>query len=268
MTAHVKRWLTALVALPLLFAIIAYGNPAVFSVLIYLVVILAMHEYFSIVLGSGNIPARLIGFGAATIIYLSICLGNAQAILAVLTMSVILVFLGFLLQAVRHSFDFAVLAKVLLGVFYVGFGFSHLTLIRQLPDGVTWVFLILVLGFAGDTIAFYVGKTWGKRKLFPTISPAKTVEGFLGLIAGSVLAVLIYRSIFLPELPLYQALILGFIGSIIGQLGDLCESAIKRAAGVKDSGGSLPGHGGILDRIDCLLFIVPFVYYYRLLVLS
>ncbi len=267
MTAHVKRWITALVALPLLVTIIVYGNQACFSLLIYLVVILALNEYFSIVLGPGKFTVRLLGFGQATIIYLSVCLGNFQLITAALSMAVIIGFLGFIWFAVRQAFDFSALAKLMLGVFYVAFGFSHLTLIRQMPEGVAWVFLILVLGFAGDTLAFYVGKTWGKRKLLPAVSPGKTVEGFLGLIVGSVLVVLAYRIIFLPALPMIHALIIGFIGSIIGQLGDLCESAIKRDAGVKDSGGSLPGHGGILDRIDCLLFIVPFVYYYRLLLL-
>jgi len=267
MTSHGKRWITALVALPVLAAIIGYGNQVCFSLLIYLVLILALREYFSIVLGPNNFWARLIGFGLATFVCLAAALENFQLIAASLSLSIILGFLGFILVAVRQSFDFNVLAKVIFGVFYLAFGFSHLTMIRQLPEGVAWVFLILVLGFAGDTLAFYVGRAWGKRKLLPAISPGKTVEGFLGLIAGSVLAVLIYRIIFLPALPLIHAVIIGFLGSITGQLGDLCESAIKRDAGVKDSGGSLPGHGGILDRIDCFLFIAPLVYYYRLFVL-
>jgi len=118
-------------------------------------------------------------------------------------------------------------------------------------------FFILVLAFAGDIAAFYVGRTWGRRKLLPLVSPGKTEEGILGLVAGSVLGCLIFRQLFLPSLPIVHTVVLGIVGSVIGQLGDLCESAIKRASGVKDSGVILPGHGGLLDRLDCLILSCP-----------
>jgi phosphatidate cytidylyltransferase len=102
----------------------------------------------------------------------------------------------------------------------------------------------------------------------PHVSPGKTVEGLLGLAVGSVVGCLVYRYFLLPEIPAGHIVMLGLAGGIIGQLGDLFESLIKRASGAKDSGEILPGHGGILDRLDCLLFIVPFVYYYRTYILA
>jgi phosphatidate cytidylyltransferase len=137
-------------------------------------------------------------------------------------------------------------------------------MIRRSPQGVIWVFLIIILAFCGDIAAYYVGRTMGKKKLLPSVSPGKTVEGTIALVVGSMAGVIIFRQLFLNDLSFGHAVILGFLGSIIGQLGDLCESALKREAGVKDSGSLLPGHGGIMDRLDCLIFIAPFVYYYRM----
>jgi phosphatidate cytidylyltransferase len=95
------------------------------------------------------------------------------------------------------------------------------------------------------------------------VSPGKSVEGTIALVAGSIAGCLIFSYFFFPQLPAVHAAIMGLVGSVAGQLGDLCESALKRTAGVKDSGMLLPGHGGILDRLDCLMFITPFVYYYQ-----
>jgi phosphatidate cytidylyltransferase len=127
---------------------------------------------------------------------------------------------------------------------------------------------VLILAFVGDVVALYVGKYFGKHKLTPLVSPGKTVEGLAGLVLGSTIACLIFAYYFLPEISLTQIAILAFTGSIIGQLGDICESAIKRNYGFKDASSFLPGHGGILDRLDCLIFIAPFVYYYRIFVIK
>ena len=158
--------------------------------------------------------------------------------------------------------------KVILGVMYVPLLMSHFILIRQEPEGIRWIFFILVLAFSGDIAAYYVGRGIGRRKLLPEVSPGKTVEGTIGLFAGSIIGCILFRQLFFPILPLLHTVILGLVGSVAGQLGDLCESALKRTAGVKDSGTLLPGHGGILDRLDCLMFITPFVYYYRVLIIQ
>ncbi len=127
---------------------------------------------------------------------------------------------------------------------------------------------MLVIGIVGDTVALYVGKSLGKRKLIPLVSPGKTVEGTIGLIVGATIAACLFGYFLIPEISIVHFLILGLVGSIIGQLGDLCESAIKRNYGRKDASSLLPGHGGLMDRMDSLIFVAPFVYYYRIFVIG
>jgi phosphatidate cytidylyltransferase len=127
---------------------------------------------------------------------------------------------------------------------------------------------VLVIAIIGDTAGLYVGKYFGKNKLSVLVSPGKTVEGTIGLVCGSVASGLIFCYFFLPGQSFFHVFILSLVGSVIGQLGDLCESAIKRNYGVKDASSLLPGHGGLLDRMDSLIFIAPFVYYYRIFVIG
>jgi CDP-diglyceride synthetase len=123
-----------------------------------------------------------------------------------------------------------------------------------------WLMFALVLSWAGDTVAMYVGKAFGRHSLAPRISPQKTVEGAIGSIGGALIAGGIYAHYLIPEIRLTIILALAAAGNVAGQFGDLAESALKRRAGVKDSGSSLPGHGGWLDRIDSILFTVPVIY--------
>ncbi len=130
-----------------------------------------------------------------------------------------------------------------------------------------WLTIVLCMAFFSDTTAYFFGRAFGKHKLYPAVSPAKSVEGAVGGILGSCLATCGVGSLWLlPELPLLHAVVLGVFGSIAGQTGDLVESMLKRTFGVKDSGTILPGHGGLLDRIDALLFVAPVAYYYAVLV--
>ncbi|MFZ4628850.1 MAG: phosphatidate cytidylyltransferase, partial [Blastocatellia bacterium] len=115
---------------------------------------------------------------------------------------------------------------------------------------------------AGDTGAYYTGRTLGRHKLAPRISPGKTWEGVAGGLLGNLVAVVVSRGTFFPELPLWEALPLALLMGGLGVTGDLCESMIKRGARAKDAGGLLPGHGGLLDRFDSLLFNAPVLYYY------
>ena len=131
--------------------------------------------------------------------------------------------------------------------------------------GREWVFYALLVTFATDTFAYFIGKTWGRHKLAPDISPKKTVEGAIGGLVGA--AVISVLAVWLFGLPVNYgiAVVLGILISIFGQVGDLFESLFKRNMGVKDSGNSLPGHGGFLDRIDSIVFTGVFVYYYVVL---
>jgi phosphatidate cytidylyltransferase len=139
---------------------------------------------------------------------------------------------------------------------------SYLVLLRDLDHGVKWIFLLLIIVMAGDTAAFYVGSTLGKRKLYPIVSPKKSVEGMIGGLAGSCVGTLIAGATFFPELTVAGAIATALIVGLLGQLGDLFESLLKRSFGVKDSGNIFPGHGGMLDRLDSVLFAAPSLYIY------
>jgi phosphatidate cytidylyltransferase len=149
--------------------------------------------------------------------------------------------------------------RVALAWLYCGLMASTLVGLR-LHGGTPWVVLAFVVTWANDTFAYFAGMLFGKHKLYEKVSPKKTWEGFAGGAVGSVLGALVVRSTLLPELPAALAVLLGAGAAVLGPVGDFTESLLKRAAGVKDSGKLIPGHGGLLDRIDALLFVVPWVY--------
>ena len=268
MTSHLKRWLTAIIAVPLLLAIIFYGSDAVFSATIIIVILAGVGEYHQIVFGPGHLWEKAETLFIGFLIPLAVYLGDMRLLLALLSFSVLLVFFTYLLRIHEENFDILPVGKLILGFMYVPLMMSYFILIRRFDQGILWIIFLLVLAFSGDVAAYYVGRNFGKRKLLPLVSPNKTVEGTVGLFIGSVAGCVIFQQIFFPSLPVVHAVALGFFGSVIGQLGDLCESAMKRASGVKDSGVILPGHGGILDRLDCLIFIAPFVYYYYVFIIK
>ncbi|MFH1079422.1 MAG: phosphatidate cytidylyltransferase [Pseudomonadota bacterium] len=268
MTSHLKRWLTAIIAVPLLFAVILFGSDTLFSAVIVGVILIGVYEYHQIVFGTGHLREKAEGMVIGCLIPVTFYLGNMQLLLALLSFSVLLVFFTYLLRIKEAHFDILPVGKLILGFMYIPLMMSYFILIRRLDQGILWIFFLLVLAFSGDVTAYYVGKYFGKKKLLPLVSPNKTVEGTIGLIVGSTAGCVIFKQLFFPALPIVHAAALGFFGSILGQLGDLCESAMKRASGVKDSGAILPGHGGILDRLDCLIFIAPFVYYYYIFLIK
>ncbi len=147
-----------------------------------------------------------------------------------------------------------------LGAVYPGLLMSALIRIRQLPRHAEWwVILTLVVTWWNDTGGYFAGRAFGKHKLFERISPKKTWEGAVGGLLLATVGALLVKTLWIPELPFYGAAIIALGASVVGPLGDLSESMLKRAFGVKDSGNLLPGHGGMLDRIDALMFNAPFV---------
>jgi phosphatidate cytidylyltransferase len=150
----------------------------------------------------------------------------------------------------------------LFGVLYLGLTLGMLSMTRLLPQGEWLIFFLLLVTWASDTGAYYVGTLYGRHRLAPTISPKKTVEGLVGGLIAAIIAGYIARWWFLPELSGLDCLILAALLTFAGLWGDLAESAMKRTVGMKDSGGILPGHGGMLDRLDSLLFATPVFYYY------
>jgi len=153
------------------------------------------------------------------------------------------------------------------GIFYVVFFSFHVTLIEQIPEYGILVWLIFITAFGTDTMAYFTGYAIGKHKLCPKISPKKTIEGSIGGILGSVILCALFGYFFIPRL-LIHCVIIGILGGVISQFGDLTASIFKRKMNIKDYGNLIPGHGGILDRIDSVLFTAPMVYYYVMLVIN
>jgi phosphatidate cytidylyltransferase len=161
----------------------------------------------------------------------------------------------------RFENPYLLLNKGVMGIFFIGFLGSHLVMIRGLADGAGWLIILTAITAGSDTGAYWVGSRWGKRKLCPSISPNKTVEGAAGGIAGAVIAALFMFFLLDVQASVVMVLLLAVFLSMAGMVGDLLESIIKRGTGTKDSGTLLGGHGGILDRIDSLLLAAPFLYY-------
>jgi phosphatidate cytidylyltransferase len=154
------------------------------------------------------------------------------------------------------------LGNTFLGIFYTSWLLSHLILLFKLPYGKAYIFFILLVIWIGDTAAYYIGSNWGRHKLAPHISPKKTIEGAIANLIGGILGAFIAREWFLNSWGLMNTLLVSILLNGLGQLGDLSESLLKRGCSVKDSGHLLPGHGGVLDRLDSLIFSAPAMYYY------
>lgn len=163
-------------------------------------------------------------------------------------------------------------SATLMGLIYVPIMFGHLFLFETINKGVYYMWLIFVIAFTTDTAAYFIGKSIGNRKIAPLISPKKTIAGSVGGVVIAALSTILYGTIlssyFSFVLPWYLYLIVGVFGSIAGQCGDLTASMIKRKAKIKDFGTILPGHGGILDRFDSILFIIPLIYIFAKLTIG
>lgn len=260
------RVLTALVFLPILFSALWLGAPIYFVVLAALAILLGLAEYHTLTKCGGRWPGLVTAAG----IILAFYLGRHE--LAALCLAVLTIFeLLTQLFSQRDSEDLSevlpTVALRLFGVLYVALLGGYIIALRMagaealhLPAKLLTLFFIVV--FAGDTGAYYTGRTLGKNKLAPRVSPGKTVEGAIGGLAGNVIATVAAHYTFFPELPLLHAVPLALVMGFLGITGDLCESMLKRGAKAKDAGHLIPGHGGLLDRLDSMLFNAPLLYYY------
>jgi phosphatidate cytidylyltransferase len=256
-----RRIYTILVLAPLVYAVIRYLPPLVFSGVVVLAGGLALFEFYRLCF-SDRSHSWLIGIGLTG--FAALVLGTHRPDIIVPTLlatlvgiiSVPLLSRAPLEQSLRDG------AMTLFGVLYLGLTLSTLSMTRLLPQGEWLVFFLLLVTWASDTGAYYVGTLYGRHRLAPTISPKKTVEGLVGGLIGAIIVAYAARWWFLPELSGLDCLVLATLLTIAGLWGDLTESAMKRSVGRKDSGGILPGHGGMLDRLDSLLFTAPVFYYY------
>ncbi|MFN8626529.1 MAG: phosphatidate cytidylyltransferase [Candidatus Binatia bacterium] len=257
------RFATAAAAIPLLLAIILYGPAWLFAVVVGVLAILGVAEYAGIAFPTR--PAdRALNMGLGTALVLGMALPNrTHTLLGAVLAGIVAVGLTWTVllrrdfEAGLHDFGLS-----LIGIFYTGLLLPHFIWLHGLAHGPLWVIFVLLVCMAGDTGGYAVGHALGRHKLAPRISPGKTIEGSIGIVLASLLAGALAQLVFLPQRSWTEVMTLSVAISILGQLGDLSESIMKRTFGVKDSGWLFPGHGGILDRTDSLLFPVTFLYYY------
>ncbi len=257
------RLLTAAGALPLLIFLIGYAPEWGFSIAILVLTGVGLWEYFSLTRAQCSL-SPVIGKLWGLLVALSMLAGDTRFVGAALSLGFILIFI-LSLRDRQPARGIQTTSLYVLGVVYIGFLFPHVVWIHRGPEGAEWVFFILLVAMLGDTGGYVVGRTWGRRKLLPHISPGKTIEGGVGSICGNGVAALIAWQSLLPNRAALELVALALLMGLLAQLGDLCESALKRTCGAKDSGRFFPGHGGVLDRIDSLLFPVAFIYYYNTL---
>ena len=260
---HLKRWLTACVLGPVLIGTLLSGLSAVFYTLILIASIFSHREYLNLAFPHKDqtvIRAFGLIMGLAVIglpIFLpSLDRGFQLACLTVFS------FLFFLLLKKDNNQSFIDSGRFILGLFYAPLLLSLFIPVWRQNNGDLWILFALGVIFMSDTGAYYAGKTFGKTKLYPHVSPKKTIEGSLGGLAAGLLFALIFSMFALPFVSWWSCLAAAVILNVLGQAGDLFESLLKRAVGVKDSGKSLPGHGGLLDRIDGVLFASPPLFTY------
>jgi len=248
-----KRVVTALLLIPFFCYIALWAPQWVFLVTTVAMAVMCFREYSELVALHGIAKPGLFGHVAGVLLLLLPRKDGAFFVLiAILAMS-----LALRSRVMTQALPDA--AALLLGVAYI-FG-SLRCAIELRAISPYWLFFALSLNWAGDIAALYVGRMFGRHKLAPEVSPAKSWEGSIGSVVASVIYGAFYFRWLLPATPLGEALGLTVVANVAGQLGDLCESAIKRGAGVKDSGNLLPGHGGWLDRLDSSLFALPVVYF-------
>ena len=263
-----KRVLASAIFLPCLFVIARRGG-YYYLALIDIMILIGLWEFYRMMEAKGLRPYKTMGILCGLV--LSWYVFFQQGIYANLFLSII--FIGTMtLELARKEKGLAVyhVSVTVFGVFYVAWLGSHLILLRELPHlkgldysmGFSFVIVAFVLTWCYDTGAYFIGSWFGRHPLMPSVSPGKTLEGAVGGIALSIAGILIARAVLAPYLSIPVAVGLAFIASIVGQLGDLAESMIKRDVKIKDASATIPGHGGVLDRFDSLLFTSPLLYYF------
>lgn len=259
----IKRVLSALVGIPLLLYFIYLGD-LWYTLIVWLIVIIGMREFLAMMDFSGIFP-HLVGYAGVTALLGGVYLENYPLVLMIITILFVFTALGMVFRF--NEAEAQESTSLFWGIMYIGGLMSFLVLIR---NSFTFEFTVILFAvvWLNDTFAYFAGNKWGRRKLIPSVSPGKTVEGSVGGFLGTVAFVVITFILmewFYP-LDFGWSIAMAILIIILAQLGDLVESALKRKMEVKDSGGLIPGHGGILDRFDSMLLAAPFVYLFLFLI--
>ena len=272
---HSRRWLTALVLIPVLLLVLWRGGRLGFVLLLVVINGLAQWEFLGMLLPESEKVRRLKSIILGSWLLISFCtthpatyLCNPSGPLSVLVLCLFFLLL-FYLFSYGHIADLGRDLMVhTLGLLYLPLLLGHFIWLRYMPQVEQWVMWLLAVIFAGDTAAFYSGLAWGEKKLYPEVSPGKTWVGAAGGLAASLAVGVLLGRWLLPQMKVLNLLWLALLLALVGLLGDLFESMLKRQAHVKDASELLPGHGGMLDRLDSLLFAAPALVYIRLFLLG
>lgn len=260
-----KRIITAVIFVPILAILLILGGYFVFGLTLFLALV-GMHEYVHAVNKKLELPIHYALPLILTAFMIVVMKFDYQYTVPALLISFIIVFITEILSK-EHSVYRAV--ATVFGLVYVPLMLGHLQLFDAIPQGLYYLWLVFIIAFVTDTGAYFIGRFFGKTPLIPEISPNKTVAGSVGGTVAAVILTVAYgilmRAKFCFDLPIFSYAILGVVGSIVSQFGDLTASMIKRKTGIKDYGKLLPGHGGVLDRFDSVIFVLPIVYLFAML---
>ena len=277
-----QRFLVAVVAVPILLFLLHYHRPEPTWAVIFIASLLAMNEFFAMTLPKEDRRAALVMGGLACLGFYwldpipLLVLDQSKTMLQVAEWAkyggtTVTLILAVIVPGLFYLFKFREIPTVaarytatVAGIVYAGFLTTYLAKLKLIDPHMVGdtVVIVLLVAWVADTGGYFAGRFLGKAKLYEAVSPKKTWAGAYGGLAGSLLGVAVLKIAFADWLTWLDVVLIAIPGGILGQMGDLAESLIKRAVGVKDSGALLPGHGGILDRIDAVLFIAPYVYTY------
>jgi phosphatidate cytidylyltransferase len=256
-----KKIGTGVSIVPPLICLIVWGPPFTLPLMVLVATFLGLREFYILALPSSKRIERFAGIGLGLVF--AALLGCGDLGVTPWTLVLLLLILSVLFMGTSQNLAATIssIAISLFGILYIAFLLSYVSLVRNLPNGKAWALFLILTVWAGDIFAFSGGSLFGKHKLYPKVSPKKSYEGLLGGIIGSILIAWAFSALFLPRLGLGACTLLATGIGLLGQIGDFTESMLKRSAQVKDSGNLIPGHGGMLDRLDSFLFSSPFLYY-------
>ncbi len=258
--AKKKVWAGVIIVPPLILLVV-WGPSFTLSLMVLAATYLGLREFYDLTLPGLKKVERLVGIGLGLILTALLSCGNLKMVPLLLVLILLILSVLFMGTSQNHASTITHIGISFFGILYIGFLLSHVSLIRNLPNGKPWALFLMATVWAGDISALSGGSLFGRHKLYPKISPKKTYEGLIGGILGSIAVALAFGLLFLSEIEKGVLILLAIGIGIFGQLGDFSESMIKRSAQVKDSGDLIPGHGGMLDRLDSFLFSSPFLYY-------
>jgi phosphatidate cytidylyltransferase len=259
---HYRRIVSAVIILPPLLGFLIFASHALFTLLVCVVVFFSLHEYFGLLMTKQAPVGVWLSHALALALTWAAYLQGLVLMAPVLTLGMILLTASVLWQASVDTPPFLALMYSLFGVLLIGWGLSHMVLLHRLEQGPMRTLLFCAVLWGGDSMAMYVGRYFGRRPMVPIVSPGKTWEGALGGMLGCLLVSTLGSWLLVLPINIYQSLVFGLLISCAAQIGDLAESLFKRYIGVKDSGTLIPGHGGLLDRLDSFFLAAPLAAYF------